>query len=624
VVEFRGTHAAIVLIAIVIAGFSPIRENGFVSLDDKKNFLENTSFRGLGWDQIVWAWTSCRLGVYEPLGWMALEAEYTAFGLDPRGYHTTSLALYTLVTLALYTLAVAVAARARRDLARAQPGVVRASACLAVALYAVHPLRAQLVAWASCQSYVLCGLLLVLTVLAYLRAHGEPPEDRGQGTGDRGQGTGDRAQETGVRNSAYLQELGSVPRACSGWMAICVVLYALALLSKAPAITLPAVLLVLDVYPLRRLGSRCWHGSEAARVYREKLPFIVLSVIFAALAVWARYSTMVPGSGHTAEERIARACYNALFYLVKTVAPAGISAHYPVPLKMTFAEPRFYLSAAAIAAVSLALVALRRRYRGALAVWCLYLVMLAPSSGLVRAGGTYVAADRYCFLPMMPLVVLAAGVFCSILGRPLARRAVAPIVFFSGAAIVIGLVTATRDQCRIWRDSKSLWGNAVAVSDEPNPFANHGLALVLLGEPGGMARAETLLADAMRTLPNEPILHNAMTTVLARTGRSDQALAHAREALRLAPDNVHARVNFGNLLALRGDPAGAKAAFSAALRIDPNNADAHGNLGLMLKVEGRMAEAEAHLAAAVRQNPGLSQARRALDEIRRRRESPPG
>jgi Tetratricopeptide repeat len=224
------------------------------------------------------------------------------------------------------------------------------------------------------------------------------------------------------------------------------------------------------------------------------------------------------------------------------------------------------------------------------------------------------------FMPMMGLTALAASALCAVVGRGRAPRAVALSVFVATAGVGLALVAMTRDQCRTWHDSETLWSHAMAVSTEPNPFACHGLALVLAGEPGRLAQATSLLDEALRTVPDDSSLHNAMSTVLAKRGRTVEAMAHAREALRLAPDNVPAWVNLGNLLALMGDPAGAKAAYEAALRIDPMDADAHGNLGLILTVEGRTAEAEAHLAEALRHNPGLYHTRSTLDDLRRRRD----
>jgi Flp pilus assembly protein TadD len=581
---FTGSRAAIALVVVVVAAFLPVGENGFVSLDDKKNFLENASFRGLGKRQVAWALTTPHVGVYEPLGWMLLETQYEAWGLNPRGYHLASLALYTLTAIALYALTVTLLARGRPGLWRHDPGLVRACACLAVGLYAAHPLRVQVVAWASCQSYVACGLFSVLTLLAYLRAQ------------------------------------SGAPRVHRGWLAGCFLLYTAALLCKAPAVTLPAVFLILDVYPLGRLGPGRWRTPEALHVYREKVPFLALSAIFTALAVWAR-SLAVGAAGDGAQARVARACYSAVFYLSKTVAPVRISPCYPLPLRMTLTEPRFLLSAVFVAVVSAFVVAARRRLPAALVAWVVYLVMLAPSSGLFRTGGAYVAADRYGFMPTMGLAVLAAAALCGIggkLGNRRAGRAITLGIFVGGTGIGLALVAMTRAECRAWHDSETLWSHALAASTEPNPFACHGLALVLAGEQGRLAQAESLLHEALRAVPDDPSLHNALTTVLAKQSRAAEALAHAQRALRIAPKNVAARVNLGNLLALKGDGAGAKAAYEAALLIDPNDADAHANLGMVLAAEGRADQAQAHLVAALLHNPSLSQARRALVDLRRR------
>jgi Flp pilus assembly protein TadD len=243
--------------------------------------------------------------------------------------------------------------------------------------------------------------------------------------------------------------------------------------------------------------------------------------------------------------------------------------------------------------------------------------MLAPNSGLVPKGGQYIAADRYCLIPMMGLVVLVASALAPLLQRGRFPRAVASGVLAAGVVAGLVLVVRTREQCRTWHDSVALWSHAVAASTEPNPFACHSLGLALAAEPGGLAEARSWLAEALRLVPDDASVHNAMTVVLARQGRVDEALAHARAALRADPDNVHARVNLGNVLALQGDPAGARAAYESALRLDPANADAHGNLGLLL-AQGHPAEGESHLAEALRLNPGMAQARRALEDLRRR------
>jgi Tfp pilus assembly protein PilF len=584
---FSTFWAVSVLVLVVLASFLPVRENLFVNYDDRKNILENASFQGFGWPQFSWAWTTGHLGVYQPLGWILLEAEYALWGLSPRGYHLTSLVLYIGVVIAFYALTVTVVERCRPEMGRDDPGIVRACSCLAVALFAAHPLRVEVVAWVSCQSYIPCALFSLLAVLTYLRAHDDGiPIHRGRLIG------------------SFL-------------------LFAAALLSKAAALGLPVVLLVLDVYPLGRLGRDRWLTLEARGVYREKVPFAILSAVFGALALWARAQHMT-SAGHTWETRVARACYGVWFYLSKTLVPVGISACYPVPLRLTLAAPRFLFCALGLAAATAALVAVRRRMPAVLAAWVVYLVMLTPSSGLVPTGGQYIASDRYCFMPTMSWFVLAASAMCVVVkGRRLPRLVSLGVLAVVLAAVVV-LVVRTREQCRTWRDSESLWLHGIAVSTEPNPFAYHSLGLALSADSGRLAEAEQWIAKTVAIVPDDPAARNAMTIVLARQGRIDEALAQNREALRAAPNNVNARVNRGNLLALKKDTAGAQAAYEEALRIDPGNADAHGNLGMILLAKRRSAEAEAHLTEAVRLNPAMGQARRALEDLRRQRDSQGG
>jgi hypothetical protein len=582
----RPGPAVLGLIPVVLAAFLPVLENGFVNFDDEVNFLGNPSFRGLGRPQIAWAWTTRLAGVYQPLSWMLLEAEYAAWRLDPRGYHGASLALYALDVIALYALTVRLLARCRPGRGGIDSGSVRLAGCLSVGLFAVHPLRVEVVAWASCQPYLVSAGLSLLAVLAYLRAQGAPP------------------------------------RVHRGWLAPAGsdLLGAAAMLSKAVAVPLPLVLLILDVYPLGRLGPGRWSCPEARRAYREKVPLAIVGAIVVALAMWARAGGLAPFSGYGPTARVFQAFLGAGFYLAKTFVPLGISACYPLPLHWSPAEPRFVASAVAVLAVTVGLVVLRRRWPGALAAWLVYLVLLAPSSGLVRMGPC-LAADRYGFLPMMALVVpAAAGV--EWLVRPRAgrwRRLLRGGVFCAIVAAGGVLVLRTREQCRTWRTSGTLWSHALAVSTEPNPFACRGLGMFLAGDPATRPAAEALLTRAVRMVPDDPDLANDLGLLLVEQGRPAEGLVHIRNALRLDADHVQARINLGNSLAARGDLAGAIAAYRAALRVAPADPIAHANLGMALLLQGRLPEAETHLVEALRLDPGAVEARRALEDLRRSR-----
>ena len=150
--------------------FVPVLSNGWVIFDDDENFLDNVDFRGLGWAQISWAWTTFKLGVYQPLGWMLLELEYILFGLNSRGYHATSLVLHAVVAVAFYALIARVLFRLLSPTTPGQHAAVFCASSLAAAIFAVHPLRVEVVAWASCQPYLPSALFSVLGVLTYLHA----------------------------------------------------------------------------------------------------------------------------------------------------------------------------------------------------------------------------------------------------------------------------------------------------------------------------------------------------------------------------------------------------------------------------------------------------------------------
>ena len=254
----------------------------------------------MGWGaaQVKWAWSTFWLGVYQPLAWLLFEVQYVFWKLDPHGYHLTSLILHAANAVVLYVLTVTLLVRCQTDLWLKSPWTCSLGAGLATALFAVHPLRVEAVAWASCQPYLPCALFSMLAVLAYLRAF----------------------------------EMGSSPR--WGWLVASFVLFVAALLSHAVAVSLPVVLLILDVYPLRRFGDGPgrWFGTAARRVWWEKVPFIMVSLVFMGLAIAARSRNhWLSTEQNDASASIAQACYGIWFYIIKTVLPLDLVAVYPLP-----------------------------------------------------------------------------------------------------------------------------------------------------------------------------------------------------------------------------------------------------------------------------------------------------
>ena len=379
-----GIAVAIALLAALT--FSSVLGNGFVFLDDVGNFLNNPDYRGLGWPQLAWAWRTQLMGVYQPLGWMILSAEYAAWGLEPWGYHLVSLLCHAVNAGVFFLVTAELLARARPDL---PAGDRKAGAALAAALFAVHPLRAEVVAWASCQPYLPCAMFWLLAILAYLRAH------------------------RGERPRRWL-------------LATCWLLALAAMLCKAPAVTLPLVLLVLDFYPLRRLGGSFGQirGTSARGAWLEKIPFFVLAAVLAVVSVQARSRAFGPESREQdLSRRAALIAYRITFHPVKTAMPNGLTPYRPTPSlrPMNLFEPGSAFRAASVAAVSVALVLLRRRWPGALAAWVAYLIILGPNLGVIPLSDPMITSDRYSYLSTMGSYVVLGAAVAALRSRPALR-----------------------------------------------------------------------------------------------------------------------------------------------------------------------------------------------------------
>jgi Flp pilus assembly protein TadD len=572
VADRRAWALIVIPVLAALVAFAPVVANDFVDWDDRENFLENRGYLGLGWPQVRWAWTTVLLGVYQPLSWILLEAQYALFGLAPWGYHLSSLALYLAATAALYALSVALLERGRAVNLGHGPWPIHLGAAIAVTLFAIHPLRTEVVAWVSCQPYLPCALFLLLTLLAYLRAHTADGTTR------------------------------------PGWAAVAFLLFVAALLSKAVAVTLPLVLLILDAYPLRRIGGR--HGLLAApsarRAWAEKLPFFAASALFAWLASWSKQHYFVSNVGAplaqgSLDERVAQMLYGVIFYLYKTVRPVRIAAFYPLDAGLSLLASPYRTCALLVVGMTVAFLVMRRRWPGLLAAWASYLVMLAPNSGLILIG-PQVAADRYSFISMMGLVILAAA---GLAGATTTRRQALAI---GAVATVTALVLIPLDwrQCRTWRDTLSLWGNALVYYPSAHAHMNLG---VELSKQERYAEAEPHLVQVVRMAPEHARARRTLAHVLAAQGKLDEAEAQFAALARLKVSEAELFMDQGILLSLRGKNAEAAAKFAEVMRLKPDDRQARRALAVALVFQGKRAEAEAQFAEIVRRTPNDATAR---------------
>ncbi|HSB42182.1 MAG TPA: tetratricopeptide repeat protein [Methylomirabilota bacterium] len=620
-----------VLVGIVsVVAFLPALDGQFLTWDDDVNFLWNESYRGLGWPQIRWAFSNVRMGHYIPVTWLSLSANYVAGGMHPRGYHLVNLLLHGANAVLFFLVARRLLAAARdagSQHRRAETALAWGAAAAAL-VFALHPLRVESVAWITERRDVLSGLFFLAAVLAYLR----------------GVETGDRIE----------------PR----WRNCSLALFAGGLLSKASVMPLPAVLVLLDVYPLRR-GAFAWR-----RLIVEKAGYWALALagaLGALVALRASGLRITPYAAYGPEARLTMVAYSFWFYPAAWAWPARLSPMYELPAHVDPLAGRFLLPVVGLLLVTGALVGLRKRWPGGLAAWLYSAIMLLPISGVVHAG-FQLAHDRYSYLSGLGFALAAGGGVVWILRAGAARRvsrAVAAGALGVVILVVAGLGISSWQQSRIWRDSETLWRWGLEVDARCAVCANNLAVLFIHSDNAAQLReAEELARRALAINPAYDSAYTTLGAILARRHQDRDAEAAFRRAMELAPDRVLPAVNLGSLYARRGRYAEAlpllRAAFVKApehpgLRTDlglalrnegiaqaradrlreaeelleeaapliPDDPDLHRNLGLALWEQGRSDAAAAHLERAASLRPGDPDAERLLARFRADPARPP-
>lgn len=534
--------------------FSPILNNDFVySWDDGTNLLNNPSYRGLGWAQLKWMAASTEMGHYQPLSWLLHGLNYTLWGLNPRGYHLTSLILHALNASLVAALSARLYRLARTRVAAGSQVRVWLAAAAAACLFALHPLRAEAVAWATAQRDLLSTFFLLLAVLAYLRAR-DPVAHRSR-----------------------------------TWFGLSVAATAASLLSKPMGVSLPFVLLILDAYPLNRIGAGVeggWSGPQTRRAVVEKTPFFLLAIAAALIALVAesQVGAMVPIASHGIPERMALALFGAAFYLWTTLFPLSLSPLYQRPQTISLLEAELLLSGLALITITAGLIWRRRRWPGLLTAWLAYLAMLAPVSGIVQLG-PFKAADRYTYVSCIGWAILAGGGLM-LWGERLRRiraHAVAPILVAVALSLLFGVLAWRQSQ--VWRNAETLWRHAIAYSSECSVGHNN------LGiELGKQRRYHEAIEHYTRANEITPAYRNAISNMagaLAMVDRLPEAEALYRRLLHLSPRNAIAHNNLANVLSMQDKTEGVVALYERALELDPAYDTPALNLGKHWVDQGR-------------------------------------
>jgi hypothetical protein len=521
--------------ALTVVAFLPSLDGQFLGWDDEKNLVTNEGYRGLGWAQLRWMVTTTLMGHWIPLTWLTLGVNYVLGGMAPWGYHAGNVLLHAANAVVFYAVA-------RRLLAagtggdRTQ-GVMAWGAAVAAAVFAVHPLRVESVAWVTERRDVLSGLFFLLAVLSYLKA----------------------------------VERGAGGRLDSRWRAASLGLFAAALLSKSSTMMLPAALLVLDVYPLRRRGVG-W-----AVLLREKTGYFVAAGLGAVVALVAvRQGATVTGyAEYGVGARAVMTLYSLMFYPWKFVWPVDLSPMYELPARVEPLAWRFLLPMVAVAVITGVLIALRRRWPGGLAAWVYSALLVLPVSGAVHAG-YQLAHDRYSYLSGMGFAVLVGAAVVWVI-RAGARGVLRPwlrgVVLGAVVLVVAGLGAGAWRQSRVWHDSETLWRWAVSVDPACALCSNNlGFALILAHSTslGDVRLAEGLFRFAISQRPRQREAYHNLGAALAMQGRYDEAEDALRTYLRLSPPGTpEPPARLGLLHVDQGRWADAIPLLRRALALDP-------------------------------------------------------
>jgi protein O-mannosyl-transferase len=620
--------AALALTTLIV--FLPALNAEFVNWDDDVNFLLNPNYRGLGAAQLQWMFTNFLMGNYIPFTWMTFGLDYVVWGMNPAGYHLTNILLHAANAVLFYFIALHLLRLSMPGCPADEFGAPILGSAFATLLFAVHPLRAESVAWITERRDVLSGLFCLAAVLTYLQYCGVPHRQTGR-----------------TRNAP-------------GWYWASLGLFVLALLSKSMAMTLPAILLLLDAYPLRRLGgvgsSRRWLPSTSVVV--EKLPFFLLSLVAAYTALVALDHTTHVTSGlggsipSTAEatvavspiDRVAISANALLFYLWKMAVPLRLSPDYHLPPPGGFETWPALFSFAVVLLVIAAVIVGHRRWPALAAAWVGCIMMLSPVIWVPQ-----IAADRYTYLACAGWALLCGGGLASA-WRYCQRCNIDARISGSLVALALAVVAAlgvlTWNQVGVWRDSETLWAHAVAVWPSSGSHSKLGEILAQRGDlakaienfeaglginpryiyahtglgfafaiQGRLTEALEQFDDALRIAPRFAAAHTGVGLVFARQGRLSEASDHFRRALESDAGDVQAHTNLGLILKKQGQWGEAAAHFQQAVRADPNSEQAQYEWGLALAEEGKLSEATDHLRAAVRIDPGSAKAHRSLAEV---------
>jgi len=548
----------ILLVMAVITVYWQVIQHQFISFDDYLHIVDNPHVReGLTLQGLKWAFTTNYAGNWQPMTWISHMLDCELYGLNPSGHHWINLQFHILNTLLLFIL-----------LQQMTGDAVWRSAFVA-ALFGVHPLHVESVAWIAERKDVLSTFFGILTIIAYQR---------------------------------YVEK-SNVVNYC-----IVILLFCFGLMAKPMVITLPFLLLLLDFWPLNRFqhphgalqpeNRVSLHWKRLFRLVLEKIPLLFPVMISILLTFWSQQSYKAVGSleAYPVDVRIANALVSYVMYLVKGFWPFKLAVFYPHPGDTLKWWQTFGSSLLIIGAFIWA-VRMSRRYAYLTVGLVWYLVTLIPVIGFVQVGEQGMA-DRYTYIPLIGIfIIIAWGAADLVHGwryKKLILAAAAGVSIFS-------LIVVAWFQVGYWKNNLTLFKHAIKVTED-NWLAHNSLG-VALTKIGKFDEAIFHFHKTLIIRPKDAIAYNNLGSTLAKKGELDEAILNFRKAVAIIPGYVNALDNLGKALFSKKKYEEAYICYRRAIQLKPDCASAHYHLGKLLFEQGKVEEAKNHFKAAVLINP---------------------
>jgi tetratricopeptide (TPR) repeat protein len=538
------------LIAATIVAYEPIRYNGFVNYDDGAYITNNPNVTaGLTPQSVAWAFTKSYSGNWHPLTWLSHILDCQIFGLNPPGHHLVSLLYHIINALLLFWLL------------KYMTGSVWASA-FAAAVFALHPLQVESVAWAAERKTVLSGLFWLLTIAAYIRYTKKPGLAR------------------------YISLL---------------VVFGLCMMTKPVVVTLPLVLLLLDYWPLERVKRRYPPAGKTVTMgwlFIEKIPLLALSAILSATTflVQRHWGAVVAIEKMPFDIRFANAFISYIKYIGKVIWPGGLAAFYPHPrANIPYATAAVCMLVFALLTIFCIYLGRRRKYLAT--GWLWFAGTLVPMLGLIQVGMQSMA-DRYMYLPIVGLLfIIAWSVRDFVINHPRWKVAFAALA----GVIILAAIILTRAQAGYWRNSMTLFEHALKVTKN-NDVAEKGYGSALF-EAGRLDEAVVHLSNALRIQPGYFAAGNDLGKVYLKQGKLNEAVSCFNELLKRKKNPPELYYNLGLALSMQKKYDEAAKFLAKTLEMDPKYPDASNRMGTVLLAAGKNTEAIKHLNVALRITP---------------------